>query len=45
VRRDLLEQTILDYLKGAGAGMHMYLDDVTRLTRSRCGASGCPGAL
>lgn len=34
VRRDLLEQTVLDYLKGAGAGMHMYLEEVTRLTRS-----------
>lgn len=34
VRRDLLEQTVLDYLQGAGAGMHMYRDEVARLTRS-----------
>ena len=34
VRRDLLEQKLLDYLQGAGAGMHMYRDEVARLTRS-----------
>ncbi len=33
VRRDLLEQRVLDYLAGEGAGMHMYRDDVARLTR------------
>lgn len=33
VRRDLLEQLVLDYLAGDGAGMHMYRDDVARLTR------------
>lgn len=34
VRRELLDQTVLDYLTGAGAGMHMYRDEVARLTRS-----------